>query len=202
MQNFNEIKAIVMNKNYDYLDQRNTEFEKDFKKFMKQMDKLKTGIGEDIEKNFDSVWETPQGIRFLSRFEKICSKIPLAKMEERYERILKYCEKEVDRIIKMFKKQKDDPPLPRMFPPIAGRIKWVRSLESHLDELLCGVTSHHILKNLPTTLDLSKRHKLAENMLNNYETDMIAIWMNQHVNHYKIAIIFFINANILDCGSG
>lgn len=71
LQSFNEIKAIVMNKNYDYLDQRNTEFEKDFKKFMKQMDKLKKGIGEDIEKNFDSVWETPQGIRFLTRFEKV-----------------------------------------------------------------------------------------------------------------------------------
>lgn len=41
-------------------------------------------------------------------------------MEEKYERILKHCEKEVDRIIKMYKKQKDDPPVPRMFPPIAG----------------------------------------------------------------------------------
>lgn len=41
-------------------------------------------------------------------------------MEDKYERILKYCEKEVDRIVKMYKKQKDDPPVPRMFPPIAG----------------------------------------------------------------------------------
>lgn len=44
-------------------------------------------------------------------------------MEEKYERILKHCEKEVDRIIKMYKKQKDDPPVPRMFPPIAGKIE-------------------------------------------------------------------------------
>lgn len=41
-------------------------------------------------------------------------------MEDKYERILKYCEKEVDRIIKMYRKEKDDPPLPWMFPPIAG----------------------------------------------------------------------------------
>lgn len=41
-------------------------------------------------------------------------------MEDKYERVLKYCEKEVDRIIKLYKKQKDDPPVPRMFPPIAG----------------------------------------------------------------------------------
>lgn len=41
-------------------------------------------------------------------------------MEDKYERVLKYCEREVDRIIKLYKKQKDDPPVPRMFPPIAG----------------------------------------------------------------------------------
>lgn len=47
-------------------------------------------------------------------------KIPITQMEDKYERILKYCEKEVDRVVKMYKKQKDDPPVPRMFPPIAG----------------------------------------------------------------------------------
>lgn len=41
-------------------------------------------------------------------------------MDDKYERVLKYCEKEVDRIIRMFKKEKDDPPLPFNFPPIAG----------------------------------------------------------------------------------
>lgn len=41
-------------------------------------------------------------------------------MDDKYERILKYCEKEVDRVIKIYKKQKDDPPVPMMFPPIAG----------------------------------------------------------------------------------
>lgn len=113
-----------MNKQYDYLDQRNAEFENDFKSFLARTDDLKNKIADTIERNFDSVWETPQGIRFLTRFEKVSEKIPLAKMEEKYDRILKYCEKEVDRIIRMYKKQKDDPPVPRMFPPIAGKIKY------------------------------------------------------------------------------
>lgn len=103
-------------------------------------------------------------------------------MDEKYERILKYCEKEVDRIIKMYKKQKDDPPVPRMFPPIAGRIKWARSLVSHLHELLSNVTTHHILKNLQATVELSRKHTAAETMLKTYEDDMVALWMNQHVS--------------------
>lgn len=139
-------------------------------------------------------------------------------MEVKYERILKHCEKEVDRIIKMYKKQKDDPPVPRMFPPIAGRlynyfsffvlinfsktflviiplptpshsilgrIKWARSLVSHLDELLSNVTTHHILKYMPATVELSKRHRLADNMLKSFEADMVALWMNQHVRIFS-----------------
>lgn len=182
MQNFTEIKALIVNKQYDYLDQRNVVFEQDFQNFLDHTDELKDKIADIIEENFDSVWETPQGVRFLTRFEKVSEKIPLAKLDEKYDRILKYCEKEVDRIIKMYKKQKDDPPVPRLFPPIAGRIKWARCLASHLNELLSNVTTHHVMKSLPATMDLSRRHRAAENMFRTYETDMVALWMNQHVS--------------------
>ncbi|XP_057658943.1 dynein axonemal heavy chain 5 [Diorhabda carinulata] len=182
IQKFGEIKQIVTNKTYDYLDHRNNEFESDFEMFLTNTEQLRQGVAESIEKNFDSVWETPQGIRFLTRFEKVSEKIPLVKMEEKYERILKYCEKEVERIVKMYKKQKDDPPISNLFPPIAGRIKWSRALVSHLDELLTSVTTHHILKNLPATVELSKKHKIAETMLKTFETDMVALWMNQHIS--------------------
>lgn len=62
-----------------------------------------------------------------------------------------------------------------------GRIKWARSLLCHLDELLSSITTHHILKNLPATAELSRRHRGAETTLKSYEADMVAIWMNQHV---------------------
>lgn len=69
---------------------------------------------------------------------------------------------------------------------IVGRIKWARSLSSHLKELLDSVCAHHVLKNLPLTAELAKRHHNADAMLRTYESDMIAIWMNQKVNITKI----------------
>lgn len=181
MQTFEETKSTVVDKKYDYLDQRNTQFDADFKQFLNQIEELKENIGEVIEKNFDSVWETAQGIKFLPKFEKVSEKIPLNKMAEKYDRVLKYCDKEVDRIIKMYKKEKEDPPIPRLFPPIAGRIKWARSLVSHLAELMDNVTTHQVLKTLPATNELTKRYKVAETLLKTYESDMVALWMNQHV---------------------
>lgn len=68
---FEEAKAGVTTKIYDYLDQRNMEFDADFDIFLEKTDKLKESIGTLIEENFANVWETPQGIHFLTRFEKV-----------------------------------------------------------------------------------------------------------------------------------
>lgn len=67
--------AVATSKSYDYLDPRNTEFESDYTIFMTNMDELKSSIGEIIEKNYADVWDTPQGIRFLIRFEKVKEKL-------------------------------------------------------------------------------------------------------------------------------
>lgn len=71
MKVFEEAKQIATNKSYDYLDPRNFEFDTDYDEFMVRTDNLKESIGDIIEKNYADVWETPQGIRFLTRFEKV-----------------------------------------------------------------------------------------------------------------------------------
>lgn len=182
MNTFEEAKVAVLVKKYDYLDHRNLEFNEDFELFMSKTNTLKESIASMIENNFDSVWETPQGIRFLIRFEKVSTKIPISTMDEKYERILKYCEKELDRILKLFKKQRDDPPLERCLPPIAGRIKWCRSLLSHLKELITNITSHPVLVNHPITKDLENRHNYAKAFIAEYEQEMTLLWISQDVS--------------------
>lgn len=71
MKTFEETKKIATSKSYDYLDPRNIDFDTDYNDFMTKTDSLKEEIGEIIEKNYADVWETPQGIRFLTRFEKV-----------------------------------------------------------------------------------------------------------------------------------
>lgn len=182
MNTFEEAKVAVLVKKYDYLDHRNLEFNEDFELFMSKTNALKESIASMIENNFDSVWETPQGIRFLIRFEKVSTKIPISTMNEKYERILKYCEKELDRILRLFKKQRDDPPLERCLPPIAGRIKWCRSLQSHLKELITNISSHPVLANHAITKDLENRHNYAKTFIAEYEQEMTQLWISQDVS--------------------
>lgn len=68
---FDEAKKAVTTCQYDYLDYRNNEFDKDYNTFAEKINVLQQSIGNTIETNFSSVWETPQGIKFLTRFEKV-----------------------------------------------------------------------------------------------------------------------------------
>lgn len=41
-------------------------------------------------------------------------------MSEKYTRILKFCDRQLDKVMKVFKKQKHRPPIARNFPPLSG----------------------------------------------------------------------------------
>lgn len=179
---FEEAKKEILSKKYDYLDHRNADFNEDYERFINKTDILKDTIATLIETNFDTVWETPQCIRFLIRFEKVSEKIPLSKMDEKYMRIVRYVDKEVERVLKLFRKHRDDPPVGRNFPPIAGRIYWSRSLYCHITELIDSVCDHPVLGALPPTRDVEVRYNHMANLLGEYEDEIIAIWMDQDVS--------------------
>nr|XP_037868155.1 dynein heavy chain 5, axonemal isoform X1 [Bombyx mori] len=178
---FEEAKKAVTTCQYDYLDYRNNEFDKDYHAFEDKINALKESIGCTIEENFSSVWETPQGIKFLTRFEKVSQKIQITKLSEKYDRVLKYSEKEVDKIMKMFKRQKDDPPLPRNYSPVAGRIKWSRCLMQNMIEIVESVCAHPVLRGLPASADMMRKYTNTRTLMNNYEDMMKAVWMNQNL---------------------
>lgn len=179
---FEEAKKEIISKKYDYLDHRNADFNDDFDRFIHKTDSLKDTIATLIERDFDTVWETPQCIRFLVRFEKVSEKIPLTRMDEKYTRILRYVEKEVDRILKTFRKQRDDPPLARNFPPIAGRIHWCRALNLHITELMDAVMDHSVLSTQPLARDLDVRYNNVMGVLQEYEDEIVSIWLDQDIS--------------------
>lgn len=179
---FDEAKKAILSRKYDYLDHRNADFNADYEMFLERTDSLKGSVATLIETNFESVWETPQCMRFLVRFEKVSRKIPLTMMDVKYQRILKYAEQEVQRILTLFRRQRDDPPVPRHFAPISGRITWCRSLVSHLRELVTSVTGHELMRTLSGTKDLENRYNSVTNILREYEEEIVNIWLDQDVS--------------------
>lgn len=103
-------------------------------------------------------------------------------MEDKYDRVLKYCEREVDRMMKLFRREREAPPLPREFPPIAGRVKWARSLQAHLEDLARSVGAHPVLRCLPYTSELMRRYNTVSTVLKAYEDELKNAWMSHDVS--------------------
>jgi dynein heavy chain, axonemal len=120
-------------------------------------------------------------------------------MSEKYDRVLRFCDKEVDRIHKLFRKQKSNPPLPRYFPPLAGkkntdilpcillcnnaigRVKWVRCLQMHLLDLVNSISGHPVLHRLPASAELTEKYNNVNAALLAFEAEVVKTWTSQTV---------------------
>ncbi|XP_077876201.1 dynein axonemal heavy chain 8 isoform X2 [Ictidomys tridecemlineatus] len=131
---FKNIYQGVQKKQYDILDPRRTEFDKDFVHFMTKINSLEVQIQAFMNSTFGKILSSQQALQLLQRFQKL--NIPCLQLEidHTIERILQYYVAELEATKKLYHSQKDDPPLARNMPPIAGKILWVRQLYRRINE--------------------------------------------------------------------
>ena len=111
----------VISRSYDYLNHRLFGFEQHLYELEARLSDLKLYVGSYLERIYDPVWESPQGMRFLLKFERIGSLIPLIAMETKHTRILSYLLDEFSRIWSVLEMQAEAPPIPKNFSLTAGR---------------------------------------------------------------------------------
>ncbi|XP_040105705.1 dynein heavy chain 8, axonemal isoform X1 [Oryx dammah] len=131
---FKNIYQGVKKKQYDILDPRRTEFDTDFLDFMTKISALEVQIQAFMNSTFGKILSSQQALQLLQRFQKL--NIPCLQLEINHtiERILQYYVAELEATKKLYHSQKDDPPLARNMPPIAGKILWVRQLYGRISE--------------------------------------------------------------------
>ena len=106
-------------KPYNFLDQRKGEFDQDYEDFKRGIDDLHNQTSVHMDTMFDRVPSTMRSVALLRKFEKL--EIPKLEVVSKYKVVLNNYSKEVDGIAKMYSKQKNNPPLPRNSPPLAGK---------------------------------------------------------------------------------
>ncbi|XP_071074543.1 dynein axonemal heavy chain 8 [Dasypus novemcinctus] len=131
---FKNIYQGVKKKQYDILDPRRTEFETDFSDFMSKIHSLEIQMQTFMNSTFGKILSSQQALQLLQRFQKL--NIPCLQLEIHHtiELILQYYVAELEAIKKLYHSQKDDPPLARNMPPVAGKILWVRQLYRRISE--------------------------------------------------------------------
>ena len=155
---FEAVVNTLKLREYDFLDFRNKKFDVDFLDFNRKTEMLTQTLKTKLEKTYKNIWDTPHAFQYLKRFEKLASLLDIDDIETKHKRILSTFKSELDLVTKLFKKQQNNPPVPRNYPDESGKIYWVRSLVNHLKQYIDHFETEGSLKRRPEYRKLVKQY--------------------------------------------
>eukprot|EP00968_Pinguiococcus_pyrenoidosus_P001287 scaffold57_cov254-Pinguiococcus_pyrenoidosus.AAC.40 len=134
-----DFKSLVFNfkmKQKDLLDFRKNKFDRDLVEFNVRINELEDNMLSFIDKSFESV--SAKGIKaslaLLDRFRAVFTRENLGiKLDEVYQSIYSAYGGELERTLELYEQQKENPPIPRHIPIVAGNIMWARLLLDRIE---------------------------------------------------------------------
>ncbi|KAJ7420669.1 dynein heavy chain 5, axonemal-like protein [Willisornis vidua] len=112
---YQSIATNTKSKEYDVLDHREKEFEKDYLEFKNQIAALYESIQEFVDSWFEKTLTTEQMLVLLKKLEQIGeNNIDLS---EKYTLVLQQYSQDLEFIQELYQKEKENPPIPRNIPP-------------------------------------------------------------------------------------
>ncbi|NXS80190.1 DYH8 protein, partial [Erpornis zantholeuca] len=159
---FKNVYHIFQKKQYDTLDPHVTEFDVDFVKFKSEVERLETQLQTFMRKCFRKIVSSQNSLQLLQRFQNLNMPCLQEETEHTVGCILRHYVADLEATKKIYLAQKDDPPLPRNMPPIAGKILWVRQLFRRINEPISYFQKHsNILASAEGKAVVQSYNKLA-----------------------------------------
>ncbi|XP_064287158.1 dynein axonemal heavy chain 5-like isoform X3 [Passer domesticus] len=152
---YQSIATNTKSKEYDVLDHRKKEFEKDYLEFKNQIATLYESIQEFVDSWFEKTLTTEQMLGFLMKLEVIGENN--IDLNEKYTIVLQQYSQDLEFIQKLYQKEKENPPIPRNIPPVTGKIMWAQQLFRKIDHPMM------FLKKKTTLLKTMEMKKVIRN---------------------------------------
>uniref|UniRef100_A0A8C8LR66 Dynein heavy chain 5, axonemal-like n=1 Tax=Oncorhynchus tshawytscha TaxID=74940 RepID=A0A8C8LR66_ONCTS len=123
---YQTIVTTTKSKTYNVLDHRKLEFDSDYTEFKFQIQGLFQSLQSLLVAWFEQSLTTERMLDLLSKFENGVGK--QLDLTDKYMAVLQHYSRDLELVRKLYQKQKDNPPIPRNMPPVAGKIMWSRQL--------------------------------------------------------------------------
>ncbi|KAM9098289.1 dynein axonemal heavy chain 5 [Sarcophilus harrisii] len=174
---FQSIVATIKKKEYNFLDHRKTDFDQDYEEFCKETNDLHNQLQVFMDITFENIQNTERGLMMLKKFERL--NIPNLGIDEKYQTVLDNYGADIEMISKLYTKQKNDPPLARDQPPIAGKILWARHLFHRIQQPMQKFQQHpNVLTTAKAKHIVHKYNKIAKILLE-FEILYHSAWLQQ-----------------------
>ncbi|XP_040833581.1 dynein heavy chain 5, axonemal [Ochotona curzoniae] len=171
------IVATIKKKEYNFLDQRQADFDQDYEDFCKHTDDLHNELQKFMDITFEKIQNTNQALSMLKKFERL--NIPNLGIDDKYRLILEKYGADIDMISKLYTKQKYDPPLARDQPPIAGRILWARQLFHRIEQPMKLFQQHPTVLKTPEAKPVIRSYNRMAKVLLEFEVLYHRAWIQQ-----------------------
>uniref|UniRef100_A0A8C3TQI8 Dynein axonemal heavy chain 8 n=1 Tax=Catharus ustulatus TaxID=91951 RepID=A0A8C3TQI8_CATUS len=176
---FKNIYHIFQKKQYDNLDPQVTEFDVDFAKFMSEVERLETQLQNFMRTCFRKIVSSQNSLQLLQRFQNLNMPCLQEETANTVASILQHYAAELEATKKLYQTQKDDPPLARNMPPIAGRILWVRQLFRRVNEPITYFHKHSDILASPEGIAVVQSYNKLAYILVEFEVVYHNAWMKE-----------------------
>lgn len=113
-------------------------------------------------------------IIFLIRLQ-----IPNLGINEMYQKILQNYGYDIEAVCKLYTRQKQDPPLARNLPPIAGKILWARHLFHRIQQPMNSFQQHPAVLQTPDGKRIIHNYNKVARVLMEFEVIYHRGWLQQ-----------------------
>ncbi|XP_051466218.1 dynein axonemal heavy chain 5 [Apus apus] len=174
---YEDIVDVMKKRHYDFLDQRNTDFDQDYEEFCKEMNDLHDQLRIFMDVTTENILNTERALNTLKKFERL--QIPDLGIDEKYQKILQNYGHDIETVCKIYTRQKQDPPLARNLPPIAGKILWARHLFHRIQEPMESFQQHPAVLQTPDGKRVIRNYNKVARALMEFEVIYHRGWIQQ-----------------------
>ena len=137
LRSFQALVQAFKQKQSDPLCFENNRYDRDFVEFNVRVGSLENRILDFIGEAFSQIPSLGilQSLQLLERFRAVFSRENLkAKLDQVYNTIFLAYGAELEQTLELYERHKEDPPISRHMPMVAGNIKWARALLTRIEE--------------------------------------------------------------------
>ncbi|XP_053100655.1 dynein axonemal heavy chain 5-like isoform X3 [Hemicordylus capensis] len=174
---YQSIVVTMKKKQYNFLDQRKTDFDQDYEEFCKQTNDLHQQLLSFMDITFEKITNTERALDMLKKFERLG--IPNLGIADKYQIILQNYGHDIEMVSKLYSKQKNDPPMARNLPPMAGKILWARQLFHRIQEPMNLFQQHSTVLKTAEAKPIIRNYNRVAKVLLEFEVIYHRGWLQQ-----------------------
>ncbi|XP_055492373.1 dynein axonemal heavy chain 8-like [Leucoraja erinacea] len=176
---FSNIRLNLKKCNYDILDPRKKEFNADYAIFMKQMADLESMTDDFMNSCFTKIISSQHALHLLNRFQNLNIPSLESEIDVTIERIIQCYSGELNFVQKHYQANKENPPLARNLPPLAGKILWVRQLFRRIHEPIDYFYKNSDILKSPQGKSVVRKYNKIAYVLVKFEVLYYKAWMKE-----------------------